>query len=115
MYKRQIQHYYIDDQHVAFHVFSKSSVRGKDCIPLIHFLTDAKDGLGGGDVHWNFTKFLVDREGNPVLRFETDSDPTDPEFRVKLEQVLDGTFKKKESAPKDSKPGAGDDADDDGE
>jgi glutathione peroxidase len=109
-----IQHFYIDDQHVTFQVFSKASLRGKDCIPLIHFLTDAKEGAGGGDVHWNFTKFLVDREGHPVLRFETDSDPADPEFRVKLEQVLDGTFKKKDSTLKDSKPGSDDD-DDDGE
>ncbi|WP_263352881.1 glutathione peroxidase [Acidicapsa acidisoli] len=109
-----IQHYYIDDQHVVFQIFSKASLRGKDCIPLIHFLTDAKEGTGGGEVHWNFTKFLVDRQGQPVLRFETDSDPADPEFRVKLEQVLDGTFKKKDSAPKESKQ-ASDDNDDDGE
>jgi len=109
-----IQHFYIDTEHVTFPVFSKASLRGKDCIPLIHFLTDAKEGAGGGDVHWNFTKFLVDRQGLPVLRFETDSDPTDPEFRVKVEQVLDGTFKKKDSAPKESKPGS-DDEDDEGE
>jgi glutathione peroxidase len=109
-----IQKFYIDGQHVTFPVVSKASLRGKDTIPLVHFLTDPKDGAGGGEIHWNFTKFVIDREGRPVLRCETDSDPMDAEFRVKLEQVLDGTFKKKDSAPKDGPPAPGGDDDDDG-
>jgi glutathione peroxidase len=109
-----IQHYYIDGQHVTFPIVSRASLRGKDTIPLVHFLTDPKDGTGGGEIHWNFTKFLIDRQGKPVLRCETDSDPMDPEFRVQLEQVLDGTFKKKDGAPKDGAPPAGGDDDDGG-
>jgi glutathione peroxidase len=110
-----IQKYYVDGQHVTFPVVSKTSLRGKDTIPLVHFLTDPKEGTGGGDIHWNFTKFVIDRQGKPVLRCETDSDPMDPEFRVKLEQILDGTFKKPEGAPKDGAPApGGDDDDDDG-
>ena len=111
---KAIQHYYLDSQHVSFQIFSKASLRGKDSIPLAHFLIDPKDGTGGGDIHWNFTKFFVDRQGHPVLRCEADSDPADPEFRVKLEQVLDGTYKKKEPAAKDSSTPPGDD-DDEGE
>jgi glutathione peroxidase len=107
-----IQHFYVDSQHVTFPVFSKASLRGNECIPLAHFLTDPKDGVGGGDIHWNFTKFLVDRQGQPVLRFEADSDPADPEFRVKLEQVLNGTYKKKESSAKEADAPAGGDDDD---
>jgi glutathione peroxidase len=108
-----IQHYYQDTEHLNFPVFSKASLRGKDSIPLVQFLTDPKEGAGGGEIHWNFTKFVVDRQGQPVLRFEADSDPSDPEFRVKLEQVLNGTYKKKEAAgKKDSQPA--DDDDDDG-
>jgi glutathione peroxidase len=110
-----IQHYYIDSQHVTFPVFSKTSVRGNDCIPLVHLLTNAKDGAGGGEIHWNFTKFVVDRQGQPVLRLEVDTDPADPEFRVKLEQVLNGTYKKKESPAKDESKSAGDDDDSDEE
>jgi len=107
-----IQKFYQDAEHVNFPVFSKASLRGTSAIPLVHFLTDPKEGAAGGDIHWNFTKFLVDREGKPVLRFEADSDPADPEFRVQLEQVLDGTFKKKD-APKDGgAPASGDDDDD---
>ena len=108
-----IQHYYLDSQHVTFQIFSKAALRGKDSIPLVHFLTDPKDGTGGGDIHWNFTKFLVDRQGHPVLRCEADSDPADPEFRVKLEQILDGTYKKKDLPAKEGS--APSDDDDDGE
>jgi glutathione peroxidase len=106
-----IQHFYQDTEHLSFPIFSKASLRGKDAIPLVHFLTDPKDGLPGGDIHWNFTKFIVDRQGQPVLRFEADSDPADPEFRVQIEQVLNGTFKKGAKTP----PGADSPADDDDE
>jgi glutathione peroxidase len=109
-----IQHYYLETEHVTFPVFSKASLRGKDAIPLIHFLTDPKEGTAGGELHWNFTKFLVDRQGHPVLRFEADSDPADPEFRVNLEQVLDGTYKKKESSGKEGNAPPSDDDDDGG-
>ena len=108
-----IQKFYQDTEHINFPVFSKASLRGNTAIPLVHFLTDPKEGVAGGDIHWNFTKFLVNREGQPVLRFEADSDPADPEFRVQLEQVLDGTFKKKES-PKEGGSPAGDDDEDGG-
>ena len=109
-----LRHLYLDTGHITFPVFSKTSLRGKNCIPLVHFLTDSKTGVGGGEIHWNFTKFVVDRQGKAILRFEADSDPADPEFRLKIEQVLDGTFKK---APADKGPAAqtsGDDDDGDG-
>jgi len=109
-----IQHYYFDTVHVNFPVFSKASLRGKDAIPLVHFLTDPKEGTAGGELHWNFTKFLVDRQGRPVLRLEADSDPADPEFRVKLEQVLDGTYKKKAPSGKEDAAPTSDDDDDGG-
>jgi glutathione peroxidase len=110
---KAIRGFYSDAQHVTFQVFSKASLRGKDSIPLIHFLIDPKEGTGGGDIHWNYTKFLVDRQGQPVLRLETDSDPGDPEFRVTLEEVLKGTFKKKSVPKKDSNtpPDDGEDGD----
>lgn len=110
-----IQHYYLDERHITFRVYSKASLRGKDSIPLVHFLTDPKEGAGGGDIHWNFTKFLVDRKGKPILRFEADSDPSDPEFLVKLEQILDGTYKKPGSADKATGNAAGGDESDDRE
>jgi glutathione peroxidase len=109
-----IQHYYRDSKHISFPVFSKTSLRGKDSIPLMHFLIDPKEGTGGGDIHWNFTKFLVDRKGQPVLRCEADSDPADPDFQIKVEQVLNGTYKKAPSSTKAVNSPAGDDDDDGG-
>jgi len=110
-----IEHFYVNSQHITFQIVSKSVLRGKDSIPLARFLTDPKDGTGGGDIHWNFTKFLVDRQGQPVLRCEADSDPADPEFRATLEKVLDGTYKKKSASAKEGSTPPGDDDDDRGE
>ena len=108
-----LQHYYRDTEHLTFLLFSKSSMRGKDAIPLVRFLTDPKAGIAGGEIHWNFTKFIIDRTGLPVARMEADNDPADPEFRVAIEQVLNGTFKKKDADDKDAdKPPSGDEDDD---
>ena len=110
-----IKHYYLDAQHITFPIYAKSTLRGKDTIPLAKFLTDPKDGVAGGEVHWNFTKFLVNREGQPVARFEAGTDPADPDFRVVVEKVLDGSFKKQGGPGKEGNgPPAGGDDDDDG-
>ena len=108
-----IKQYYLDTQHVTFPIYAKVPLRGKDEIPLARFLTDPKDSLPGGDIHWSFTKFLIDRAGKPVARFEVDSDPADPEFHVTVEQVLDGSYKKKEGTGKDGSAPVGRDDDDD--
>ncbi len=107
-----IQHYYQETEHVNFAVFSKASLRGQASIPLVHFLTNPKEGVGGGDIHWSFTKFLVDRQGRAVSRSEADLSPMDPEFRVTIEQLLDGTYKRKDTQAKE---GTSSDSDDDDE
>jgi glutathione peroxidase len=107
-----IQHYYQETEHVNFAVFSKASLRGQASIPLVHFLTNPKEGVGGGDIHWSFTKFLVDRQGRAVSRSEADLSPMDPEFRVTIEQLLDGTYKRKDAQPKE---GTSPDSEDDDE
>ena len=56
---------------VTFPMYSKVSVTGGDKTPLYQFLTDS----GGGEVQWNFTKFLVDRNGKVVKRFEPEVEP----------------------------------------
>jgi glutathione peroxidase len=56
---------------VSFPLFSKISVKGEDKAPLYQFLTDTKANPStGGEIKWNFTKFLVDRNGNVIQRFE---------------------------------------------
>jgi len=56
---------------VTFPMMAKVSVKGDDQTPLYTFLTGkSTDPQFAGDIKWNFTKFLFDRNGNPVARFE---------------------------------------------
>lgn len=54
---------------VSFPMFSKVEVNGKEAHPLFKFLKKKQGGLLGSKIKWNFTKFLIDREGEPVKRF----------------------------------------------
>jgi glutathione peroxidase len=57
---------------VTFPMFSKISVKGDDQAPLYKYLTDKNaNPTTGGDIKWNFTKFLVDRDGKIIQRFES--------------------------------------------
>ncbi len=59
---------------VTFPLFAKIEVNGAGAHPLYAFLKKAKPGLLGSEaIKWNFTKFLIDREGAPVRRYA----PTD--------------------------------------
>lgn len=56
---------------VTFPMFSKIVVKGDGMHPLYSYLTGEKTNAGfSGDIKWNFTKFLVSREGKVVARFE---------------------------------------------
>ena len=89
----EIQKRYTGDLHLTFPVFARASVRGKDQAALYRFLTSDKKGPTGGDVHWSYTKFIVDRTGKVVARFEPHVAPNSPELLVTIEGVLAGTFK----------------------
>ncbi len=54
---------------VTFQMFSKVDVNGKEAHPLFNYLKTELKGTLGNAVKWNFTKFLIDRNGNPVKRF----------------------------------------------
>ncbi len=54
---------------VSFPVFSKVDVNGDSAHPLFKYLRSELKGFGGDKIKWNFTKFLIDREGKPVKRF----------------------------------------------
>ena len=74
---------------VSFPMMSKISVKGDDQDDLYKFLTDkAAHPDTGGDIRWNFTKFLVDRKGNIVARFEPKTAPDTPEVRAAIEKAL---------------------------
>jgi glutathione peroxidase len=50
-------------------MFAKVDVNGKDTHPLFEYLKNSVFNLFGKNIKWNFTKFLVDKNGNPVKRF----------------------------------------------
>ncbi len=54
---------------VEFPLFAKIDVNGGNADPLYKFLKSEKGGLLGDAIKWNFTKFLIDKEGNVVERY----------------------------------------------
>lgn len=92
---------------IKFPIFSKIDVNGENASPLFRYLVNQKgfrgfdsghplaailqsmlersnpDGLESPDIKWNFTKFLVDQEGNVVERFEPTTDMSVVEERIK--------------------------------
>ena len=71
---------------VSFPMFAKIDVNGSDTHPLYAWLKDEQSGLLGGKIKWNFTKFLVGRDGTPVNRFAPQTDPLD--ISDDIEQAL---------------------------
>jgi len=74
---------------VTFPMMSKVSVLGDDKTPLYVFLTGKDtDPKFAGDIKWNFTKFLFDRNGNPVARFEPNVTPDSAQVTAAIESTL---------------------------
>ena len=71
---------------IAFPQFEKIDVNGKEEHPLYRYLKDNCPVKKGKNIKWNFTKFLVDREGNVVDRFEPTEKPK--EFEEKIQKLL---------------------------
>lgn len=71
---------------VTFPMFSKISVKGDDIAPLYKYLTTETQFKE--DIGWNFTKFLVDRNGNVAAKFTSKVKPTDGEVTMKLDELL---------------------------
>ncbi len=62
---------------VKFPMFSKIDVNGSGAHPLYQWLKSQKAGLLGGRIKWNFTKFLVDGDGNVLKRYAPTTKPAD--------------------------------------
>ena len=72
---------------VEFPMFSKVVVVGADAHPIYAYLTSLPKPIGG-PVEWNFQKYLVDRKGNVVARFESDTKPEDPAIVSAIDRLL---------------------------
>ena len=61
---------------VTFPMFAKIDVKGDQADPLFQYITSEKKGLLNEEIKWNFTKFLVDRNGTVVKRFAPQTAPS---------------------------------------
>jgi len=60
----------------TFPIMDKINVNGSDVSPLFEFLKDKQRGiLNTTSIKWNFTKFLVDKKGNPIARYSPNQNP----------------------------------------
>ncbi len=66
---KEIQSFCEMNYGVEFPLFSKIEVNGENAHPVYKFLKSEKGGLLGDAIKWNFTKFLIDKQGNVVERY----------------------------------------------
>jgi glutathione peroxidase len=75
--------------HVTFPMFAKVSVKGSDKTPLYQFLTEKRANPStGGEIRWNFTKFLADGNGKVIARFGSRATPESAELSNAVEAAL---------------------------
>jgi len=74
---------------VKFPMYAKISVKGDDKAPLYQYLTDKTANPNtGGEIKWNFTKFLVGRDGKIIARYEPTVKPDAPQVVDAVEKAL---------------------------
>eukprot|EP01113_Clastostelium_recurvatum_P005138 TRINITY_DN1228_c0_g1_i2.p1 TRINITY_DN1228_c0_g1~~TRINITY_DN1228_c0_g1_i2.p1 ORF type:complete len:191 (-),score=49.40 TRINITY_DN1228_c0_g1_i2:72-644(-) len=64
-----------DSKKATFKIFDKVDVNGKGSHPIFSFLKEKQHGWWTNEIKWNFTKFVIDREGNPVARYSPLTSP----------------------------------------
>ncbi len=101
----EIDKVYQVENKVTFPIMAKSALTGNQELPFYLYLTKAKAVPENGPVHWNYTKFIVDKTGKVVVRFDPDVAPDSPEMQSTLDQVLSGRFKPRKAGG--DRPGGG--------
>jgi glutathione peroxidase len=85
----EIKAFCTNNYDVTFPVFSKIVVKGPGIHPLYQFLTGKDTNPQfAGDIPWNFSKFLVDRKGKVVARFQPKDEPQSPRVTQAIENAL---------------------------
>jgi glutathione peroxidase len=86
----QIREFCKSKYNVSFDLFAKIVVKGEGQSPLYQFLTDEKANAPyGGEIKWNFTKFLVGRDGKVAARFEPKTKPDEKQVIKAIEAELE--------------------------
>lgn len=83
----EIQEFCTVNYGINFPIFEKVDVKGEDAHPLFKYLTSEKKGLLGSEsIKWNFTKFLINKEGKPIARFAPNTTPE--KISIEIENLL---------------------------
>ena len=86
----QIKQFCTSKYDVTFPLMSKVSVVGEDKTPVYKFLTEKPTaGEFAGEIGWNFNKFLIDRNGNVIARYNSKTKPDDTQVTEEIEKALD--------------------------
>lgn len=86
---KEIKEFCTSKYKVTFPMFAKISVKGEDQDPLYSYLTNkTTNPQFGGDITWNFNKFLIDRKGNVVARFSSKDKPDGEAVTQAIEKYL---------------------------
>lgn len=73
---------------VSFTLFAKSDVNGKNTNPVFKYLKSKLGGWFTNDIKWNFTKFVLDKEGKPLKRFSPITKPEEIEKYLKQKKLV---------------------------
>jgi len=85
----EIKEFCATEYNVEFDLFSKVSVKGEDQAPLYKYLTSEESNKDfAGEIEWNFTKFLIGKDGKVVARFGPKVKPDDPAVVKAIEDAL---------------------------
>jgi glutathione peroxidase len=85
----QIEQFCTTKYGAKFDMFSKVVVKGGGIAPLFDWLTSKEtDPEFGGEIKWNFNKFLIDKAGKVIARFEPKTEPNAPEVKSAIEKAL---------------------------
>jgi glutathione peroxidase len=71
----EIVHFCQSNYGVTFPMFSKIDVKGENAHPLFAYLTDEAGGMLSKEIKWNFTKFLINKEGKVIKRYAPQTKP----------------------------------------
>ncbi|RWS26036.1 glutathione peroxidase-like isoform X1 [Leptotrombidium deliense] len=74
---------FMNKKGVRFDAFAKIDVNGKNTHPVFEFLKNKQGGTLGNTIKWNFTKFLINKEGIPIKRYGPKDEPNSMEEEIK--------------------------------
>ncbi|MGE4488950.1 MAG: glutathione peroxidase [Kiritimatiellales bacterium] len=84
----EIQQFCTSQFHITFPMFGKISVKGENIHPLYAWLTTDPNG---GEVSWNFNKYLVGRDGKLIAHYKSRTEPDSPELAAAIEAALNSS------------------------